>query len=499
MQNTFTIHIKSHNKCLVNLLAVILFMFGCSLSFAWSGVIVDKDAAQPISKSVIVRSWERGYATPGGMVHYLSDLKETLSNEDGNFSIIDWKWRFYIPILTSVKERKTIVYKPGYKFLIIDKKESIIKLEKIPTVLNLRKQELETAERNYATDYYKTHIFLDMLLKEEEFLGINHFSSEDRGSERNYKQEVRQRAGVLPPPSAVTIDGHELGEADFKKWMNTFKNDRNAVDTHALNNLIKYVDHAADFLMASLHDDDWRIRKEAAYLLAYVNNQKVIDALIAVLNDDNNQVIRNAVFALGEQRDPRAINALIRVFQNQDQEVRYRAADALRKIRDPRALDGLVGRLHDPSSKVRVYIVEALGVINDVRSVESIINCWHDDNQEVRVTAANILPTMGPIALDPLIARTLHEDPYFRWRAARALGKFKDSKAVIALISLLNDDISDVKWSAIEALGNIRDDQSIEPLLPLLNDSDSGIKAKAEEALTKMKTKKSQDRGRVDF
>lgn len=465
-------------------------------SCTWSGIVVDSNTNAPIEGAVVVRSWSRVYGTAGGSSHEDGPISEAVSGADGKFTISSLKRisAYRIPIFLPplimgpiIEEEKPIIFKPGYKFLIINKKEEKIKLDKIPTLVSIRKKELNDVEGNYETDYYKSHLLLNVVRKEEEFLGINHFSTKNSGDrERNYKQEVRQRAGAMSPPLAVMVDGHELGEDDFRKWINTFKNNQNSVDAKALNNLIKYGDFASDFLIKSLHDDDWRIRREAAHILAYVNNSKVVDALIDALNDSNNQVVYYVVFAIGEQRDSRAINPLIRVFNNNDEEVRYRVADALRKIEDPRALNGLLAQLRDSSVKVKTHVVEALGTISDVQAVEAIINCWSDNDHEVRVTAAKIVSEMGPIAIEPLIAKTLSEDSYFRWRAAKALRAFQNAKSVSAVMALLNDDTSEVKWVAIDTLERLGIEMAIAPLSLLLNDADSGINDKADEALKRI-------------
>jgi HEAT repeat protein len=136
---------------------------------------------------------------------------------------------------------------------------------------------------------------------------------------------------------------------------------------------------------------------------------------------------------------------------------------------------------------VRTLVIEALGTINDVQAIEALINCWSDNDHEVRVTAAKIVSEMGPVAIDPLIAKTLSEDSYFRWRAAKALRAFQNTKSVSAVIALLNDDTSEVKWMAIDTLERLGDAMAIAPLSLLLNDADSGIKNKAYKALNRIR------------
>ncbi|MBN2717671.1 MAG: sulfatase-like hydrolase/transferase [Deltaproteobacteria bacterium] len=70
-----------------------------------------------------------------------------------------------------------------------------------------------------------------------------------------------------------------------------------------------------------------------------------------------------------------------------------------------------------------------------------------------------------PIALKPLLRLLKHEEPNLRALAALALGQMGNSKAVPALISLL--DTKQSRWAAIEALGNLADRRALAKLRAL--------------------------------
>lgn len=61
-------------------------------------------------------------------------------------------------------------------------------------------------------------------------------------------------------------------------------------------------------------------------------------------------------------------------------------------------------------------------------------------------------------------------DPRVRKEAALESGRMKDTRAVVALIELLQDEQLSVSRSAAQALGQIGDNQAVEPLLEAMND-----------------------------
>lgn len=74
-----------------------------------------------------------------------------------------------------------------------------------------------------------------------------------------------------------------------------------------------------------------------------------------------------------------------------------------------------------------------------------------------------------------------------RGRAAYALGKHKDPRAVVPLIAALQDHDEGVRWAAVVALGKIRDRRATEPLFVALKDKDRDVRCAGVVALGKMK------------
>ena len=73
------------------ILIIFLLSFVITISesslFAWSGKILDKETSKPLESAVIIRSWDREYATPGGRASSLVAFEEILSDKDGNLDL----------------------------------------------------------------------------------------------------------------------------------------------------------------------------------------------------------------------------------------------------------------------------------------------------------------------------------------------------------------------------------------------------------------------------
>ncbi|RMF83541.1 MAG: NACHT domain-containing protein, partial [Nitrospirae bacterium] len=85
--------------------------------------------------------------------------------------------------------------------------------------------------------------------------------------------------------------------------------------------------------------------------------------------------------------------------------------------------------------------------------------------------AAEALGKLGdPRAVEPLLQALGDESRGVRRAAAEALGKLGDPRAVEPLLQALGDRYSDVRLAAAEALGKLGDPRAVEPLLQALRD-----------------------------
>jgi len=136
---------------------------------------------------------------------------------------------------------------------------------------------------------------------------------------------------------------------------------------------------------------------------------------------------------------------------------------------------------------VRERAAEALGKIGDARAVEPLIATLKDSDVGVRWTAAEALGKLGDArAIEPLIATLHHDNDRMHNSAAEALGKLVDTLAVEPLISALKDDDWRVRKAITELLGKIGDARTVEPLIAALKDDNWRVRETATVVLGKI-------------
>ena len=120
---------------------------------------------------------------------------------------------------------------------------------------------------------------------------------------------------------------------------------------------------AFDPLVAALKQPQWVARRNAAWALGALDDQRALAALVAALGDQEPDVRAQAAWALGALDDPAAMDRLATALKDEDVRVRRQAAWALGALGDSRATGGLIAALKDPDAGVRRQAAWALGAI----------------------------------------------------------------------------------------------------------------------------------------
>ena len=144
---------------------------------------------------------------------------------------------------------------------------------------------------------------------------------------------------------------------------------------------------------------------------------------------------------------------------------------------DPRQkrehIEVIIHRLWEDVNVVRAKAAEALGRLGDLRAVELLIVALPDMDVGVRTKVAEALGRLGdPRAVEPLIVALRGPgDKEVRAKAAEALGRLGDPRAVEPLIvALRGPGDKEVRAKAAEALGRLGDPRAVEPLIVALRD-----------------------------
>src|SRR5215216_690173 len=148
-------------------------------------------------------------------------------------------------------------------------------------------------------------------------------------------------------------------------------------------------------LIVALRSSAWQARKNAAFALGLIHDDRVIEPLISATRDPEARVREKASWSLGLVGDHRAVEPLSVALKDADARVRSQAAWALGLKGDERSVEPLSAALKDADASVRSQAAWALGLKGDERSVEPLIMALRDQNEEVQSQAAWALGLKG--------------------------------------------------------------------------------------------------------
>ena len=123
------------------------------------------------------------------------------------------------------------------------------------------------------------------------------------------------------------------------------------------------------------------------------------------------------------------------------------------ELKAKRDVPGLIKALaYEKDWRVRRTAAEALGQIRSTRAFEPLIAALRDTNEPIRQASAEALAKIGGPALEALAVRVSDPDRHVRWRAASALGKTSDPRALDLLRTAKADPDQSVREVATEGL-----------------------------------------------
>jgi HEAT repeat protein len=182
---------------------------------------------------------------------------------------------------------------------------------------------------------------------------------------------------------------------------------------------------------------------------------------------------------------------MIRKAAKRQIEIQKRSFDEsdIDKFEKEKDLDNLIEALDNQDDFIRGKAAGALGKLKNPRALPYLINHLFDSFHIVRSTVIRSLWEIGdPIVIVKIIDFLDNEpDASVRRDAVLFLGKFKDARAIKPLIKSTTDSEFVVREAAIESLGFFNDPQVIKILIGALNDTSWVIRKKATESLGHLK------------
>ena len=140
--------------------------------------------------------------------------------------------------------------------------------------------------------------------------------------------------------------------------------------------------------------------------------------------------------------------------------------------------------LRNPDKNVRVQAAVRLGTLADADAVAPLVEALRTDPDFfVCETVTWALVRCGWAAVEPVIALLDDESARARARAAHALSKLGDARAVPALIDRLNEQELAVREKCVLALGQLGGDAAMDALVALLGDQQPELATAVSRAL----------------
>ncbi|MDH3948758.1 MAG: protein kinase, partial [Gammaproteobacteria bacterium] len=112
-----------------------------------------------------------------------------------------------------------------------------------------------------------------------------------------------------------------------------------------------------------------------------------------------------------------------------------------------------------------------LNSVKDERAVAKLIEALKDDDWWVRERAADALANMGDTKAVPALIEMLQTQPESAAVAIKALAQLEDSAAIEPIVDALNDQDMKVKKEAMHALKGLTDAQHLEQVQEALNET----------------------------
>lgn len=286
--------------------------------------------------------------------------------------------------------------------------------------------------------------------------------------------------------SAASSIGVMRFEEGVEPLIAALQSHHNDLISAALRSLGKLGDtRAVDPLLRVLDNTDYFIRSSALKVLSEIDRNRAISSAINLLHDPHYVVRKSAVDLLGNSGNNDMSDYIAQMLDDEEPSVTQTALTALAKLSDNRAFEPLVRMLkiepkfepvlvgvnprqyrdEDENRFARKRAAKFLGILGNPSAIKHLVDALAD--QSVEISAAISLSQLGDDrGLVHLLSMLdlAHKEHYSV--IIRALGDFKDIRAVKPLIELLdsNATLGLSRHDVLNALGNIGSDEAIQKL-----------------------------------
>jgi HEAT repeat protein len=244
------------------------------------------------------------------------------------------------------------------------------------------------------------------------------------------------------------------------------------------------------YLEKLINSKSWKKRVFASEKLGHIGSAKAVPHLLSIIRDVNNEdedVRTTALRALGRIRDRRAVPFLIEALGYPETWLPPRIGEILVSI-GKESIEPLKKELRNfESESRRGWAAEILGWLEAESATTALIESLFDVSPEVRARAAGAL---GKIKDNRAIAKLTEllvsePAPFVRIRVSQALGAIGNPVVIHYLVNILKDPEWWVRVRAVEALEQMGE-KSVPSLLVAMEDEDHEVRRRAALALERI-------------
>jgi HEAT repeat protein len=304
-----------------------------------------------------------------------------------------------------------------------------------------------------------------------------------------------------------------LGTADGVKYLNLAAKNKDIFLRQDAQKALDAlgVQHGLEPLIALLQDPDAKVRTLAAQALGEIGDPAAAEALKNASGDSDVKAAAAigqvagamagataspaqrakvlAVEALGKVGDARAVEPLVRAMRSGDETLQKAAGAALGSMKSPAVMRRFQMDLTSKDSEVCKQAISDLGYIGTDEAVKLLGQAAGRTEVPIAKEAVAAMSKSGKPAAIPYLTKAV-SNPFLRQEALEGIFAIDHPDTVPILIQLLSSKSFVDRQKAAAALGRRKEPKAVEPLIGLLKANDTPVMEEAIKALDEIGDKK---------
>jgi HEAT repeat protein len=215
---------------------------------------------------------------------------------------------------------------------------------------------------------------------------------------------------------------------------------------------------ATDLIGALCREEEASVKVELIRSLGELKDRGATETIIGLLSSDEVAVVIEAVRSLGKTADDRAMIPLIKLLADERWDLKHEAIEALKGFERGDLINALIEIITEADEMLISGILELIDDLKDEKLVGALIKLLDYPNPEVVSKAIEALGEQRDTRATLPLINILRSSPHWflRARAAKALGKIGDGRALGSLQEASADTNRWVSLRSTEALKSLR-------------------------------------------